>query len=92
MTMRTSGKARDHERDRVREANSGVFGGQFVPEVLMPALDELVAAYADASANPEFQQELGRLSDQIRGSPYTRLSRSAIQRNYWSRCAGVPET
>jgi tryptophan synthase beta chain len=69
MTMRTSGRDREQERERVREGYFGVFGGQFVPEVLMPALDELVAAYAAASTNREFQQELGRLSAQYVGRP-----------------------
>lgn len=42
----------------------GKFGGQFVPETLMTALQELEAAYEEAKADPEFQQELdGYLKD-----------------------------
>ncbi|MEK7784073.1 MAG: tryptophan synthase subunit beta, partial [Chloroflexota bacterium] len=32
----------------------GPYGGQFVPETLMPALDELVAAYDEAQADKSF--------------------------------------
>ncbi|MGH2487963.1 MAG: tryptophan synthase subunit beta, partial [Ktedonobacterales bacterium] len=32
----------------------GDFGGRFVPESLMPALDELERAYADARADADF--------------------------------------
>jgi len=34
------------------------FGGRFVPETLIPALDELQAEYARARADPAFQREL----------------------------------
>lgn len=30
----------------------GPFGGQFVPETLMPALEELIAAYEKARQDP----------------------------------------
>ena len=36
----------------------GRFGGQYVPETLMPALHELEAAYEAAKADPTFQGEL----------------------------------
>jgi len=39
----------------------GPYGGQFVPETLMPALAELEAAYEAAKADPEFQAELDHL-------------------------------
>ena len=42
----------------------GEFGGQFIPEVLMPAVQELEVAYAEASDDPEFQAALaGQLRD-----------------------------
>ncbi len=34
------------------------FGGQFVPELLMPALDELERAYLNYKDDPKFQEEL----------------------------------
>jgi tryptophan synthase beta chain len=39
----------------------GDYGGQFVPETLMPCLLELEAAYNEARPDPSFQQELDRL-------------------------------
>ncbi|MEM7333769.1 MAG: tryptophan synthase subunit beta [Chloroflexota bacterium] len=39
----------------------GPYGGQFVPETLMPALHELEAAYIEAKADPTFQEELDHL-------------------------------
>ncbi len=47
----------------------GEFGGRFVPETLMPALDELEAAYRQAMADPEFQQELQHLQETYTGRP-----------------------
>ncbi|QWW18846.1 tryptophan synthase subunit beta [Schaalia sp. 19OD2882] len=39
----------------------GRFGGQEVPDFLLPALDELEAAYVDAMGDPAFHQELDEL-------------------------------
>jgi tryptophan synthase beta chain len=36
----------------------GDYGGRFVPETLIPALDQLAAEYEKAKADPEFQREL----------------------------------
>ena len=40
----------------------GRFGGRYVPETLIPALDELEAAYAAASSDPAFAQEADDLA------------------------------
>lgn len=47
----------------------GSFGGQFVPETLMPALDELERAYRAARADGAFRRELARLLAQYVGRP-----------------------
>ncbi len=47
----------------------GEFGGRFVPETLIPALDELTAAYRDAMADPDFQQRLAHLQATYTGRP-----------------------
>jgi tryptophan synthase beta chain len=47
----------------------GEFGGRFVPETLIPALDELTEAYHDAMADPAFQQELAHLQASYTGRP-----------------------
>jgi tryptophan synthase beta chain len=39
----------------------GEYGGRFVPETLVPALDELAAAWREARADPSFQAELDEL-------------------------------
>jgi len=47
----------------------GQFGGKYVPETLMPALDELVEAYAAAQRDPAFQRELATLLRDWVGRP-----------------------
>jgi tryptophan synthase beta chain len=47
----------------------GPWGGRFVPEVLMAALDELTDAFAEASAAPDFQAELDELRRNYAGRP-----------------------
>jgi tryptophan synthase beta chain len=47
----------------------GDFGGRFVPETLIPALDELVIAYKEAMADPEFQGRLAHLHATYTGRP-----------------------
>jgi len=47
----------------------GDYGGQYVPETLMPLVHELDAAYAAAKADPSFQAELDDLLDHYVGRP-----------------------
>jgi tryptophan synthase beta chain len=47
----------------------GPFGGRFVPETLMTALDELKNAYLQARDDPEFQRELAGLLRNFAGRP-----------------------
>ncbi len=47
----------------------GDFGGRFVPETLIPALDELVAAYKEIKSDPVFWAEFDRLSRDYSGRP-----------------------
>ena len=47
----------------------GAFGGKFVPETLMPALEELERAYHEARSNLAFQKELESLLRQYAGRP-----------------------
>jgi tryptophan synthase beta chain len=57
----------------------GEFGGRFVPEALIAALDELDAAYRDAKIDPMFQAELAELHRSYSGRPsiITEVSRFA---------------
>ena len=47
----------------------GQFGGKFVPETLMPALDELESAYSEACADLNFQQQYHQLCREYAGRP-----------------------
>lgn len=47
----------------------GPYGGQFVPETLMPALTELEAAYEAARQDPAFQEEFSGLLRTYVGRP-----------------------
>ncbi|MBI2886549.1 MAG: tryptophan synthase subunit beta [Chloroflexi bacterium] len=47
----------------------GPYGGKFVPETLMAALEELEAAYRQTRGEPSFQQELERLHRHYVGRP-----------------------
>ena len=47
----------------------GRFGGSYVPEILMPALEQLEAAFLDAKTDPGFQRELSHLLTSYAGRP-----------------------
>ena len=47
----------------------GEYGGRFVPETLIPALQELEALYAEARVDPEFRAELSALLKSYAGRP-----------------------
>ena len=51
------------------EHRFGPYGGQFVPETLMPALAELEAAWIGARADAGFRADLERLLTQYAGRP-----------------------
>lgn len=50
-------------------ARFGPFGGRFVPETLIPALDELEAAYRESRTDPQFMGEFKRLLRDFVGRP-----------------------
>jgi tryptophan synthase beta chain len=51
------------------EHRFGPYGGQYVPETLMPALAELEQAWREASADPGFRAELEALLRDFAGRP-----------------------
>jgi tryptophan synthase beta chain len=66
----------------------GVYGGRYVPETLIPALDELEEAWAELRADAGFQAELHGLLTNYAGrpTPLTRVERFAPdQRMYLKR-------
>ncbi len=54
------------------QGHFGPYGGMFVPETLMPALQELAAEYARARRDPKFRRELDHYLRDYAGRP-TRL-------------------
>ncbi|APU14072.1 MULTISPECIES: tryptophan synthase subunit beta [Actinoalloteichus] len=67
----------EHEPDE--SGHFGPYGGRFVPEALMSALEELATAYDKARVDPEFTDELARLLRDYTGrpSPLTEVTRFA---------------
>lgn len=51
------------------QSKFGEFGGMYVPELLVPALDQLEQAFIDAQADPEFQKEFYSLLTDYAGRP-----------------------
>src|SRR4029078_1027713 len=47
----------------------GRYGGCYVPEILVPALEQLEAAFLDAQDDPAFAAELSRLLAKYAGRP-----------------------
>jgi tryptophan synthase beta chain len=47
----------------------GAFGGRYVPETLIPALDELDSAFDEAMRDPAFTSDLNRLLKEYVGRP-----------------------
>lgn len=56
-------------RDTLLNAYFGEFGGQYVPDMLYPILDELEQAYVDAINDPTFAEELVNLYVDYLGRP-----------------------
>lgn len=52
-----------------RPGRFGDFGGRYVPEALVPALEQLDEARQKAAVDPEFQDELARLHATYTGRP-----------------------
>ena len=55
--------------DPSKEGRFGEFGGRFVPETLIPACEELEAAFRDAWADPAFVEEFHRILTDYGGRP-----------------------
>jgi tryptophan synthase beta chain len=57
------------QQDLERKGRFGPFGGRFVPETLIHALEELEEAYERYRHDPEFNEELDRLARDFVGRP-----------------------
>jgi tryptophan synthase beta chain len=72
------------------EERFGPYGGRYVPETLVPALDELTLAWAEARDDEGFRSELDRVLRDYAGRPTPlyradRLSEAAGRRVYLKR-------
>ena len=66
----TAPSARDLVPEELpRPGRFGPFGGRYVPEALIPALEQLDEARLKAMVDPEFQDELARLHRTYTGRP-----------------------
>ncbi len=52
-----------------KKGRFGTFGGQYVPETLMHAIEELDSAYSQYSSDAAFNAELGNLLNEYAGRP-----------------------
>ncbi len=57
----------------------GEYGGRFVPETLIPALDELTAAWTAARRDPSYRRELGDLLSNYAGRPTPLFAAERLQ-------------
>lgn len=55
--------------EKISKRYFGEFGGRYIPEVLVPAFDELEAAWEKYRIDPDFLAELGRLQEDFVGRP-----------------------
>jgi len=58
-----------NQQSQIGNHKFGIYGGQFVPETLMPALEELEAAYVEAVSDATFMGEYQRLLRTYVGRP-----------------------
>ncbi len=63
----------------------GAYGGRFVPETLVPALDELAAAYEEAKVDASFWAEFDSLSRDYSGRPTPLYSAERLSKH----CGGA---
>jgi tryptophan synthase beta chain len=67
--MKTAATTKSKLTELPQEGHFGEFGGQFVPEILIPALKELERAYREISVRFDFQSELKALRADYGGRP-----------------------
>jgi tryptophan synthase beta chain len=67
--MSDAGRAHDHLHDPDVRGYFGAYGGRFMPEALIAALDDVAAEYDKARIEPEFLAEFNRLLREYAGRP-----------------------
>ncbi|HEX2180726.1 MAG TPA: pyridoxal-phosphate dependent enzyme, partial [Rubrobacteraceae bacterium] len=84
-------------RQKVESGYFGAFGGRYVPETLIHALEELEEAYERYGDDPEFVEELDSLSRDFVGRPTPlmlaeRLTRKWGGANVWFKREDLAHT
>ena len=74
---------------RKRAGRFGAYGGRYVPETLMAALQELDAAYAAARKDKSFRDEYHRLLHEFAGRPTPLFLRRPPHRANWAARAST---
>ena len=59
----------EYENETDKIGRFGIYGGQYIPETLMPAVKELESAYRNYANDPAFQNELCELLSNYAGRP-----------------------
>ena len=85
------------QQELERKGRFGPFGGRFVPETVIHALEELEEAYERYKGDPEFNEELDRLSRDFVGRPTPlmfaeRLTRKWGGANVWFKREDLAHT
>jgi tryptophan synthase beta chain len=85
------------QKVETREGYFGAFGGRFVPETLIHALEELEEAYERYRDDPDFNEELDRLARDFVGRPTPlmfagRLTRKWGGANVWFKREDLAHT
>ena len=66
----------------MRKGRFGQYGGQYVPEIVMPALNELEAAYNKYKNDPEFQSQFQSLLRDYAGRPTNLYYAEKLTKHY----------
>lgn len=74
-----------HYRYPDRHGHFGEFGGKYVAETLMPALQELESAYRRAKKDPAFKKEFSRFAENYVGRPTPLYFASRISEKFGHR-------
>ena len=88
--MPLTGSALTHVPDL--RGRFGAFGGRFVPETLIAALDQLTRAYEAARTDPTFHDELAGLLTSFVGRPTALYPASRLTEEAWRRAGRAGAT
>ena len=91
------GQLPEEWKEKDKESRFGKFGGQYIPETLSVAFEEIEKAFAEAKDDPEFRAELDRYRKDFVGGPTPlhkaeRLTEFAGGANIWLKREDLAHT